>query len=206
MRPMSVRLIFVRHGVTSWNLAGRYQGRTDTALCEAGLLEARGAGAALRHTGASLLLTSPLHRARATAEVIRRSLGSIPCRIDERLVELGFGEWEGLTQGEVKRRSPALLRQWKCAPQSVRFPGGEGLEDGWRRMEDFLRDPPWTARAAPQRVIAVTHTGPIRLASLWADGSPLARYRQVVLQAGAAHQFDWDPPGQLRPAGLLPLT
>ena len=203
---MSVRVIFVRHGVTSWNLAGRYQGRTDTRLCEAGLLEARSAGAALRHTGASLLLTSPLHRARATAELIRRALGPIPCRVEERLIELGFGEWEGLTQAEVKRRCPALLRQWKRAPHSVRFPGGESLEDGRRRMEDFLRHPPWAGNADPRPVIAVTHAGPMRLASLWAEASPLERYRQVASQPGAALQFDWDPAGQLRPAGLLELT
>ncbi len=203
---MSTRLILIRHGLTAWNLAGRYQGRTNTPLCPAGLAEAHGAGAALRDARASLVLTSPLRRARATAEVIRRCLGSIPCRVDERLVELGFGEWEGLTQAEVRQRWPALLREWKRAPQSIRFPGGEGLADGLRRVQDFLRSPPWEAFAQPRCVIAVTHTGPIRLASLCSDGRPLADYRQVALQAGAAHQFDWDPPGHLRPAGLLPLT
>jgi broad specificity phosphatase PhoE len=204
--PMSVRLILIRHGLTAWNLAGRYQGRTNTSLCAAGLAEAHGAGTALRHAPASLVLTSPLRRARATAEVICRHLGSIPCHVDERLVELGFGEWEGLTQAEVRRRWPTLLRDWKRAPQSVRFPGGEGLADGLRRVQDFLRSPPWAAGTAPRCVIAVTHTGPIRLARLCADGRSLAEYRQVALQAGAAHQFDWEPSGQLRPAGLLPLT
>lgn len=204
--PVSVRLIFIRHGLTSWNLAGRYQGRTDTSLCAAGLMEARGAGAALRHTRADLLLTSPLRRARATAEVISRSLGSIPCHIDERLIELGFGEWEGLTQAQVRWRWPALLREWKRAPQSVRFPGGEWLADGLRRVEDFLRRPPWAEGADPRCVIAVTHTGPIRLASLCAEGRSLAHYRQVALQRGAAYEFYWDPPGHLRPVGLFPLT
>lgn len=204
--PMPVRLILVRHGLTSWNLAGRYQGRTDTTLCAAGLAEAHEAGAALRRARASLLLTSPLRRARATADVICRSLGSIPCHVDERLIELGFGEWEGLTQAEVRRRSPALLREWKRAPQAVRFPGGEGLEDGWRRMEDFLRRPPWADRPDVQCVIAVTHTGPIRFASLRAAGRSLAHYREVALEAGAAHQFDWDLSGHLRPLGLYPLA
>ena len=209
-RPQgSVRLILIRHALTSWNLAGRYQGRTDTALCTAGLTEAREAGAALRHTGASLVLTSPLRRARATAEAISRCLGSVPCLVDERLVELAFGEWEGLTQGEVRQRWPALLREWKRVPQAVRFPGGEALHDGQRRMEEFVRRPPWADRADRadrQCVIAVTHMGPIRLARLCADGRSLADYRQMALQAGAAHQFDWDPPGHLRPAGLLALT
>lgn len=204
--PTPVRLILVRHGLTSWNLAGRYQGHTDTSLCPEGVIEAQAAGAALRQTRASLLLTSPLRRARATADVIARCLGSIPCHVDERLVEIGFGDWEGLTQAEVRRCAPGLLRQWKRAPESVRFPGGEGLCDGWRRLDEFLRHPPWVGRADARCVIAVTHTGPIRLASLRAGGRPLAHYRQMALQAGAAHQFDWEPSGQLRAAGLLPLT
>jgi broad specificity phosphatase PhoE len=204
--PNRVRLILVRHGLTAWNLDGRYQGHTDTSLCAQGVDEARAAGAALRHTRACLLLSSPLRRARATAEVIARALGSIPCQIEERLIEIGFGDWEGLTQAEVRRRSPGLLRQWKRAPESFRFPGGEGLCDGWRRLSEFLRAPPWAGRADVRCVIAVTHTGPIRLASLWAGARPLAQYRQVPLQPGAAHQFEWEPSGELRPVGLLALT
>jgi broad specificity phosphatase PhoE len=205
-RPMAVRLILIRHGLTSWNLTGRYQGRTDTPLCAAGVAEAREAAAALRHACASLLLTSPLRRASATAEVIARRLALASCQVDERLVELGFGEWEGLTQAEIRERWPELLRAWKRAPQSFRFPGGETLGDGMRRMEDFLRAPPWAGRTDPRCVIAVTHTGPIRFARLCAEGRPLAHYRQVPLQGVAAHEFDWDPAGRLRPAGLCPLT
>lgn len=204
--PMSVRLILLRHGLTSWNLAGRYQGRTDIPLCAAGLVEAHEAGESLRPARAGLLLTSPLQRARATAEVISQHLGSVPCHVDERLVEIGFGQWEGLTQPEVKQRWPVLLRAWKRAPQSVRFPGGEGLTDGLRRLEDFVRHPPWPGSSGPRCVIAVTHAGLIRLATLCADGRPLHDYRQVALRSGAAHEFDWDPPGRLRRVGLCQLT
>ncbi len=202
---MSVRLILLRHGLTSWNLAGRYQGHTDVPLCAAGLAEAHEAGAALRLARATLRLPSPLQRARATAEVISRCLGSVPCHLDERLIELGFGEWEGLTQAEIKQRWPALLRAWKSDPQSVYFPGGEGLVDGLRRLEDFLRFPPWAGTADPRCVIAVTHAGLIRLARLCADGLPLAQYRKVSLQGGTAHEFDWDPPGRLRHVGPCQL-
>lgn len=203
---MSVRLILIRHGLTSWNLAGRYQGRSDVPLCAAGLIQAHDAGAALRLARAGLLLTSPLLRARVTAEVISQRLGRVPCHVDERLVELGFGEWEGLTQSEIKQRWPALLRAWKRTPQSVRFPGGEGLDDGLRRVEDFVRYPPWAGSASPRCVIAVTHAGPIRLARLCADGRPLAEYRHIALQSGAAQEFAWDPPGRLRHVGLCQLT
>lgn len=201
-----MRLIFIRHGQTEWNRQGRYQGRTDVPLCAAGVVEAHGAGAALRESGASLLLSSPLERARATARIIAARLGAVACQVDDRLIELGFGEWEGLTQTEIKARWPELLRAWKRAPQSVRFPGGESLEEASRRLEDFLRRPPWTGIADPRCVIAVTHTGPIRMAKLGADGRPLSDYRRLALERGAAHEFEWDPAGRLRPAGLHPLT
>jgi probable phosphoglycerate mutase len=200
------RCIFVRHGQTEWNAQGRYQGRTDIPLCTAGIAEARRAGATLQRARASLVLTSPLRRARATAEIISRCAGSLPCHADERLVELGFGEWEGSTQAEIKRRWPEQLRQWKQAPHSFRFPGGEGLVDALRRLEDFLDRPPWDAAEAHRCIIVVTHTAPIRLARLCAEGRPLAQYRQVPLPDGAALELDWDPRGRLCLAGHDPLT
>jgi broad specificity phosphatase PhoE len=201
------RLIVLRHGQTEWNQQGRYQGRTDTALCASGLLQARAAGLALRQRCASVLITSPLQRARATAEAVCWSLGAVPCETDERLIELGFGDWEGLTQAQVKRRWPALLRVWKQAPHEFRFPGGERLDDGLSRLQDFLRHPPRAAATAPCCIIAVTHSAPIRLAKLFAEGRPLSQYRQMPLPPhDAALEFDWDPTGRLRPIGMYPLT
>lgn len=197
---MAVRLIFVRHGQTAWNVEGRYQGRRDTDLAAAGFAEARSVACRLRGAGVSLVFSSPLQRARATADVIARLIGPVPCTIDERLVEIGFGAWVGLTQAEIKQRWPALLRDWKHAPQTVRFPGGEGLLDVWRRLRDFLRDPPWTGAVEPRCVVAVSHTGPIRLARLLADNRPLAHFRQIKIEGVAMHEFDWTPAGQLRVA------
>jgi broad specificity phosphatase PhoE len=201
-----MRLIFIRHGQTEWNRQDRYQGRTDVPLCAAGVAEAHAAGAALRGCGASLLLSSPLERARATAQIIAARLGPVACQVDDRLIELGFGAWEGRTQTEIKERWPALLRAWKRAPQSIRFPGGESLEEASRRLEDFLGRPPWSGVADHRCVIVVTHTGPIRMAKLAALGRPLSEYRRLALERGAAHEFERDPTGRLRPAGLHPLT
>lgn len=197
---MSVRLILVRHGQTTWNAEGRYQGHTDTALAAAGIAEARSLASRLRGAGVSVVLSSPLQRARATAGVIARLVGPVPCRVDERLLEIGFGEWEGLTQAEVKSRWPSLLRDWKRAPESVRFPGGECLLDVWRRLRDFLHNPPWSGGSAPRCVVAVSHAGPVRLAKLLAEGRPLADFRQVRIDAGTMHEFDWNSAGRLRHA------
>ncbi len=195
------RLILVRHGQTQWNLQGRYQGRADTPICTVGLATAQRVAVMLRGCEATVLLASPLQRARATAEVIGRRLGDLGSVVDERLTEIDFGQWQGRTQAQVKTHWPVLLRAWKRAPDSVGFPGGERLADALERLRHFLSCPPWGTAAAPRCVIAVTHTGPIRLARLLAEDRPLAHYRQVASQAGAAYEFDWDPPGRLRSAG-----
>ena len=206
MNSDSIRLIVLRHAQTQWNREGRYQGRTDIPLCSAGIEQAQAAGQALRHAGAHLVLSSPLTRARATAEVICEVLGSNRCVIEDRLVELSFGEWEGLIQPEVKWRWPEQLRDWKRAPHVFRFPGGEQLSDAFDRLQDLLRHPPWTTGATPRCVIAVTHATPLRLAALCAEGRPLSEYRQVAVPAHGALEFDWDPRGRLRPLGVRPLN
>lgn len=200
------RLILVRHGQTQWNLQGRYQGRADTPICPVGLATAQRVAALLRGCGATVLLASPLERARASAEIIGRILGDLQTVVDERLIEIDFGQWQGLTQAQIKTRWPILLRAWKRAPDSVRFPGGERLADALERLRHFLRRPPWAAGAAPRCVIAVTHAGPIRLARLLADGLSPVHYRTVQLHVGAAYEFDLDPPGRLRSVGHRMLT
>lgn len=192
-----MRLILVRHGETSWNLEGRYQGRADVGMCPAGLATARRAGAALKGADVALLLASPLRRAGATAAVIGEALGGVPTVIDARLTEIDFGQWQGLTQPLVKARWPQLLRRWKRAPETVRFPGGECLGEALDRVRDFLRRPPW-AGGARRDVVAVSHAGPIRLAGLIAESRPLAHFRQIAVHAGAVHAFEWGAGGSLR--------
>ena len=192
-----MRLILVRHGQTEWNLQGRYQGRADLPICAAGLVTAQRAAAALHGRGAALLLASPLRRARQTAEVIGRTVGGLRSVIDERLTEIDFGQWQGLTQAQVRARWPALLRRWKRAPDSVRFPGGERLLDALERVRDFLLNPPWLGGDA-QCALAVSHAGVIRLASLLAEERPLAQFREMAVANGALHEFNWYPGGSLR--------
>lgn len=192
------RLIFVRHGQTDWNLQGRYQGRADIELCAMGLASARRIAARLRGRRVGLLLTSPLRRAGATAALIGAALGDLPCRVDERLTEIDFGAWQGLTQEEIKARWPQLLRSWKRAPETARFPDGERLEDARERMSDFLRRPPWGDAGGEPCVVAVCHAGPIRIAGLLAEGRPLGDFRRQLIEAGAAYEFEWRAGGELR--------
>jgi broad specificity phosphatase PhoE len=85
----------LRHGATDWNREGRFQGRTDNPLNADGLRQAREAAEALRGTGISRIVSSPLMRAARTAEIIADAI-SVPLTIDERIIEFDFGSFEGL--------------------------------------------------------------------------------------------------------------
>ena len=195
-----MRLCFVRHGETEWNLQGRYQGRADPPLCAAGAATARGIGERLNADAHLLLVSSPLQRAAATAALIATACGGAAVLSDARLGEIDFGAWQGLTQAQVKLRWPRMLRRWKQAPQAFRFPGGESLADAHERLSDFLCRPPWPVGRAGA-VLAVSHAGMIRLAALIAKRRPLAQFRQLAVPSGALWAFEWSADGALRRLG-----
>ena len=90
-----MKLYLLRHGRTAWNEAGKIQGRTDIPLGEEGRRSALEAGAALADIPFSAAFSSPLRRAKETAEIILGARKDI-LRTDERLIELNFGAAEGM--------------------------------------------------------------------------------------------------------------
>ena len=93
-----MEIFMVRHGETEWNRQRRLQGRTDIPLNDAGLAEARKAAKALRDVNFDRIFTSPLQRARKTAEILRGSR-EIPVTVEPVLIEVSFGVGEGLSIG-----------------------------------------------------------------------------------------------------------
>jgi probable phosphoglycerate mutase len=124
-------LYFVRHGETDWNAEARLQGQQDVPLNEFGRVQAEEAAARLRalvpHYGELDYVASPLSRVRETMERLRADLGLDPAsyRIDERLLELSFGSWEGLTWKELRRRDPPVAAQRQRDKWGLVPPGGE---------------------------------------------------------------------------------
>jgi len=194
-----VTLLLARHGETEWNRAGRYQGRSDPPLSPVGEAAASMLARDLAATPITAVLTSPLRRAAMTAERIAAEHG-LSAEVDDRLAELGFGAWEGLTQAEVKTRWPALLRQWKTAPETVRFPDGESLAEARARLFSNLADlsTRFGADAADGSisrvgavVVLVTHDAIMRMAMLAATGQDLAAFRQVSIPTCSVRRLIW---------------
>lgn len=96
---------FLRHGETDWNLEGRTQGRTDIPLNRNGELQAKESGDALKDKEIDLIITSPLKRAKKTAEIVQEQL-NVDLIEREAFIELSFGDAEGMTLAEKLERFP----------------------------------------------------------------------------------------------------
>ena len=158
-------IYYIRHGETSWNAEGRLQGAQDTALNELGRAQAVQSAdiltRLLAHDGRDKsripYLSSPLLRARTTMELMRGAM-ALPLQdyaTDDRLREIGYGEWEGSTLAEMQAADPVffarrLADKWRVAPE-----GGETYEAVQRRMSD------WYAQLAGETVV-VAHGGTAR--------------------------------------------
>jgi broad specificity phosphatase PhoE len=122
----ALRLLAVRHGATEWSQARRFAGSRDIPLTAHGRLQAEAVAQALAGTSAAAVYTSPLERARTSAEVIAKPHRLEPI-VEPRVREMAFGGWEGLTRDELVTRFPADARVWASAPHQATPPGGEAL-------------------------------------------------------------------------------
>ncbi|HEV7888876.1 MAG TPA: histidine phosphatase family protein [Acidimicrobiales bacterium] len=149
-------LILVRHGQTSLNAAGRLVGRLDPPLTDLGRRQAMALSAAV--AGAHRVVASPLARAFDTAALL--GLGEV--EVDERWIELDYGDFDGVAFGDV----PAdVWRQWR-ADSAFAPPGGESLDDVGARVAGACRE--LLVEAAEHDVVVVSHVSPIKAAAAWA--------------------------------------
>lgn len=186
--PVPQKLFLARHGQTFWSREGRYQGHSDPNLSPEGIIESLRLAEILRHTGIGMIISSPLRRAEQTAVIVAGVLGLDRPVINYNLIEIAYGEWEGLTQADVKRRWPELLRCWKRAPETIRFPGGETLDEARLRVRECVDA--YQTRVEPLPVLLVTHASWIRLALIEARGLALADFRRITVDTGTVHELD----------------
>ena len=157
---LSTPLYVLRHGETAWNTERRMQGMRDSNLTERGRLQAGAMGRTLARelagtTGPTVFLRSPLGRARETAAIIGREIGLDPgqWRDDPRLVELGYGAWEGLAWKEIEVTYPTALADWRADPHGYCPPGGETHNELRTRSAAVLAD----VVASGARTVIVGH-------------------------------------------------
>jgi probable phosphoglycerate mutase len=151
--------MLARHGETADNTAGRILGRRDPPLSAAGVLQAERLGAALRDSGIAALWSSPLLRARRTAEIAGAALGLEPVLLDS-LLESARGAWEGEVIAQIRDRDPEGHAAFVRGDADFVFPGGESLREQRERTRAALEV--IAQGSAPALVVA--HAGTIRAA------------------------------------------
>ena len=185
-----MRLLLVRHAETAWNRERRYQGRTDTPLSEAGLVQAEQAARAMTASGLKAVYSSPLRRARETAAAIAKPHG-LDVRVTEAFGEIHFGRWEGLTLEEARALDPAFYDKWLSAPDALVPPGGEALADMRARALAGLES--MRAEHADVTICLVTHAMVARVLILEALGLPLDRMWSVAVGATGISELEFRP-------------
>jgi len=157
---MAAPVLCVRHGLSTWNLERRWQGRADPPLSDEGRRGAVAVAAALATTIGSgprvRLWSSNLQRAADTATIIAEHLGTAAVTVDPRLVEADIGEWEGCTAAEIEEGWPGFLA-------SGRRPAGFEAEAVLlRRVVPALEDVAAVAASAGIVPVVVAHAGVLR--------------------------------------------
>lgn len=179
---MSGQIILVRHGRTALNAQGRMQGRLDEPLDEVGLRQAAALGTYLSAELGSddLIVSSPLQRAQRTAAAIANGR---EVRVDERWIELAYGEFDGRLQSDI----PAdTWNRWR-SDDTFAPPGGESLVEVAMRVVDACEH--WRREAAGRRVVIVSHVSPIKAAIVWALGADTSLSWRMRLDTAAVSRL-----------------
>jgi broad specificity phosphatase PhoE len=166
----------------------RYLGSRDEPLADSGLRQAEMLGEALAPLPVRAVYASPLRRAADTASRIAATR-EVDVRLEPRLREQCFGEWDGLTRGEILAgEGREHLLRWE-ADLGLPPPGGESLTAVQERVLDLVGD---LARAhAGDWIALVSHVGPIKALLCAALGVPLAAARRMFLDPATLSVVDW---------------
>jgi broad specificity phosphatase PhoE len=188
-------IYYIRHGQTEWNALGRFQGSKDIPLNDLGREQASHAGAVLKdllarhnrtHRDVSFV-ASPLGRARNTMELVRTEL-AIPLgdyALDDRLREIGYGDWEGFTLQQQEADKPELFAARLTQKWTLPAPGGESY------VEVEARVRAWAAELTGD-VVAVAHGGTCRALMVALGLDTPDGVSELPIQQGAVYVFSAD--------------
>lgn len=156
-------LVLVRHGRTAANATGLLLGRADPPLDETGERQAQALAASLTRSGELTVVSSPLRRAQATAEIVAAAAG-VDVVVDDRWIELDYGALDGTPPAEV---AGDVWRRWRSDP-GFAPEGGESLLELGRRVRAACED--LTEATVEGTAVVVSHVSPIKAAVAWALG------------------------------------
>jgi broad specificity phosphatase PhoE len=193
-------IYYIRHGETAWNAEGRFQGSRDIPLNDLGRTQAVTSGGILadllardgRDPSSLPFVASPLGRARLTMELMRGTLNLPPddYAVDDRLREIGYGQWEGLTLPEMQLNDAATFASRNGDKWGVAAPSGESYASVTLRMREWFD-------SLLADTVAVAHGGTMRAlmvalgiaAPLEAAETPIGQGVVYVFSAGGLRKY-----------------
>ena len=178
------RWFLVRHGQTEWNRIGRAQGQADPPLNQEGLKQAEAVGARLAGVGFEAAYSSDLRRAADTAAPVMRGRDT-PIVHRRDLREKNFGEWEGMTYEELRRRFPRMLEELFDERPDFCPPGGESDRTLLNRAAGAVARIRARHDGAGGNILVVSHGGTLRAMMVSMLGLPVgAMWRLRLSNAG----------------------
>lgn len=131
-------VILIRHGQAEGQDTGKVLGSTDMGLNETGFMQAKKLSQAVGRMHYANIVHSPMRR---VVETMNTALPDVAGQtVDDRLREINFGDWEGLTFDEIRAIDAACADQWLDNDSDFQFPNGEKIADFFDRVEDFAAD------------------------------------------------------------------
>lgn len=173
---MSTKIIVVRHGEAAGNCERYFQGHSDGAVSEKGMKQLEALAKRFEQIHLDAIYSSPLSRAKMTAEAMNRRLG-LPIATDERLIEINGGVLEGVKWKDLPVLFPEQAELWSLKPYLFHPEGGESMDEVRARMSAAIMD---IAEENDGGTVAVTSHGcAIRALICWAKGWPRERLNEV---------------------------
>jgi broad specificity phosphatase PhoE len=185
-------IYYIRHGETEWNADGRLQGTQYMPLNDLGRQQAADAGSILadlfardgRSEQSLAFVASPLGRARSTMELVRGAL-RLPLddyAVDDRLREIGYGDWEGSTLKQMQASDPEVFAKRQADKWTVPPPGGESYASVQIRMRDWYD-------SLLVDTVAVAHGGTARALMVALGIETSASVADLTIEQGAVYVF-----------------
>jgi broad specificity phosphatase PhoE len=185
---MTLRLIFVRHGLSSFNKEGRIQGRNDlSTLTKEGQLQAKAAGKTISSIPIDAIYSSPLQRAAETTRIIiNQHKSDLQATYTDELLEVDLGPWSGLTKNEIKNLFPEEIDIWQKEPMELSINREDGtkfhpIKELLFQAENFLKYLFNTHSGADKTILIVAHNAILRCLILKLINEPSKGFRRLKL-------------------------
>ena len=185
---MTLRLIFVRHGLSSFNKEGRIQGRNDlSTLTKEGKLQAEAAGKTISSIPIDAIYSSPLQRASETTRIIiEQHQSSLKATYTDELLEVDLGPWSGLTKNEIKDHFPEELSVWQKEPKELTIIRNDGTKfkpiiELLHQAENFLKNLFNAHSGSNKTILIVAHNAILRCLLLKLINEPSKGFKRLKL-------------------------